>query len=82
MKQEPRYWLDSSANVTLLFRSLWGIGILLLLLDLWIHRHEQWSFAEVFGFHGFYGFVACVGLVLTARCLRILLKRPENYYDR
>jgi hypothetical protein len=29
-----------------------------------------------------YGFVACVLLVLTAKALRRLLKRPEDYYER
>lgn len=82
MNSERRYWLDSSKNVTLLFRSVWAVGILLLLADFWVHRHEAFGFAQLFGFHGFYGFVACVGLVLTAKALRRVLMRPEDYYDR
>ena len=82
MNSERRYWLDSSKNVTLLFRSVWAVGILLLLADFWVHRHEAFEFAQLFGFHGFYGFVACVGLVLTAKALRRVLMRPEDYYDR
>jgi hypothetical protein len=38
---------------------------------------ESW-----FGFYGWYGFVGCVGLVLVAKALRVILKRPEDYYDR
>lgn len=82
MNTQRQYWLDKAENVTLLYRSLWGIGLFLLLADLWIHRHEEFAFAHVFGFHGFYGFVACVVLVLTAKGLRTVLKRPEDYYDR
>lgn len=82
MIPERHYWLDSSENVTLLYRIVWGIGILLLLADFWVHRHEQFEFADIFGFHGFYGFVACVVLVLTAKGLRRVIKRPEDYYER
>ena len=34
-----------------------------------------------FGFHGLFGFVACVALVLAATALRRILKRPADYYD-
>jgi hypothetical protein len=81
-KSERRYWLDRSENVSLLYRAAWVIGVFLLLADLWIHRHEGFGFAELFGFHGVYGFVACVALVLAAKGLRRVLMRPEDYYDR
>ncbi len=50
------------------------------LLDLVIHRHETLGFAEFFGFYAWYGLVACVALVLAAKGMRRLVKRPENYY--
>lgn len=79
---EKRYWLDSKENVTKLVHGLWAICTLLLLADFVVHRHEEVTFAEWFGFYGIYGFVACVGLVLAAKELRKILKRPEDYYDR
>jgi hypothetical protein len=36
----------------------------------------------VFGFYGWFGFVACVALVLIAKQLRRIVMRPEDYYDR
>jgi hypothetical protein len=77
-----RYWLDGSENVTLIYRALWVAGILLLVADLVVHRHEEIGFAELFGFYGFYGFFACVALVLAAKLLRKLIMRPEDYYER
>ena len=44
--------------------------------------HGEFSVEHWFGFHGLFGFVACVGLVLTAKALRRILMRPEDYYDR
>jgi hypothetical protein len=33
------------------------------------------------GFYAFYGFVACVLLVLIAKQMRKVLMRKEDYYD-
>lgn len=78
-----QYWLDRSENVTKLYRGLWAIGLLLLAGDLVVHRHEEFGWAEWFGFYAVYGFCACVALVLAAKeILRRLVMRPEDYYDR
>jgi len=82
MSDQKKYWLDESANVTKLYRGLWALGILLILGDLALHKHEAFDFAAFFGFYGFYGFVACVALVLTAKAMRRVLMRGEDYYER
>jgi hypothetical protein len=82
MNEQNEYWLDSSRNVTKLFHGLWVMCLLLISIDLFLHRHEQFGFAALFGFHGAYGFFACVALVLAAKQLRRLLMRREDYYDR
>lgn len=82
MQKEKHYWLDDPANVKRLYVGLWAIGVLLLLLDLVIHRHAEAGFDGWFGFYGVYGFVACVVLVLVAKQLRRVLMRSEDYYDR
>lgn len=81
-KAEKSYWLDRRENVTKLFLGLCGVGLALALADLIVHRHDAVGFAQGFGFYAVYGFVACVALVLTAKALRRVLKRPEDYYDR
>jgi hypothetical protein len=75
-------WLDHPRNVTRLYRALWVVGFALLLGELLVHKHEDIAFAARFGFYALYGFVACVALVLTAKALRRVLKRPEDYYER
>jgi len=83
MKDEKTYWLDRSENVTKLYRGLWTIGIVLLLLDLVVHKHEDLEFASWLGFYAWFGFFACVALVLAAKeILRRLVMRGEDYYDR
>jgi hypothetical protein len=36
---------------------------------------------DLFAWYALYGFVACVSLVLLAKVLRVLIHRPEDYYD-
>jgi hypothetical protein len=62
-------------------RILLAVSIILLLLDLVIHRHDLFTWESWFGFYGFYGFVACVTLVFAAKVLRKLVMRREDYYD-
>ena len=82
MSEPKKYWLDRSENVTRLYRGLWGTGIGLLALDLFLHKHEEFGFAAWFGFYGVFGFFACVVLVLVAKKLRVVLMRSESYYER
>lgn len=79
--EKPR-WLDKSENVRKLYLTVWAIGIVLLVLDLVIHRHPETQFDGWFGFYCIFGFVACVSLVITAKGLRRILMRPEDYYER
>ena len=75
-------WLDHARNVSKLYYAVWVCGLVLVLLDFVMHRHDPIAFAERPGFYAAYGFLACVLLVLTAKSLRRLLKRPEDYYER
>jgi len=82
MAEHKRYWLDRPENVTKLYRAAWVIGLGLVALELTIERHEALALAGWFAFYALFGFVACVALVLTAKALRRLLKRREDYYER
>lgn len=79
---ERRYWLDDKRNVDKVYWGVWAICAVLLLVEPLVHKHGEFAFEGLFGFHGWYGLVACVALVLAAKGLRVLLKRPEDYYER
>lgn len=80
--QKKQYWLDEPGNVTRLYHGLWIVGLLLLVGDFLLHKHEDFAFAGWYFFYGVFGFVACVALVVAAKGLRRLLMRDENYYER
>jgi hypothetical protein len=52
----------------------------LLVIDFLYHRHSVHPWDSWRGFYAVYGFVGCVLLVLIAKLLRKLVKRPEGYY--
>ena len=78
---ERKRWLDYPANVRKVYFSVWIACAVLLGLELLIEKHVETEVERWFGFHGFFGLVACVGLVLAAKLLRRVISRPENYYD-
>ncbi|MCE2438102.1 MAG: hypothetical protein J4F39_01610 [Candidatus Latescibacteria bacterium] len=72
---------DKAGNVVKCQRALYAACALLLAADLVIVRHGHIAAEEWFGFHAWYGFAACVALVLIAQGLRMILGRKEDYYD-
>ena len=66
-------------------RKLWivfiSILIVLLLSDLFIHRHSYFEIDGFFAFPSIFGFLSCIFLVVISKIIGIFLKRPEGYYD-
>jgi len=76
-----RYWLDEPRNVDRLVYALYAICAGLFLADRLYVKHPHFVFEGWFGFFAVFGFVACVALVLGARQMRRVVKRPEDYYE-
>jgi hypothetical protein len=81
MARGKRYFLDKPANVTALWRVFVAVCAALLLVDLLYHRHVAHPWESLLGFYGLFGFIGIVLLIMTAKQLRRLLARKENYYD-
>lgn len=77
-----RYLFDNPRNVRLVVRGLTWTCVLLVALELLVHRHLSHDWEALFGFYALYGFVACVLLVLLAAEMRKLVMRDEDYYER
>lgn len=65
----------------IMFRILCVLCVIVVAADFFYDKHAYFAWERWIGFHGWFGFVACVALVLAAKQLRKLLKRPEDYYD-
>ena len=75
------HWLARPTTI----RRLWiGAGVVLAVVvafDLAVDHHPHFGVDGTFGFGAWYGFAACVALVLIAKALGVLLKRPDTFYD-
>ena len=74
-------WLVRPATT----RILWGAFALALaaivIADLFVEHHPELGVGGTFGFGAWFGFLSCVGLVVAARAIGLLLRRPDTYYD-
>ncbi len=67
-------------------RLLWAVFVAMLaasvLAELLVRRHGLFGIDETFAFNAWYGFGACVVLILGAKLIGYALKRRDTYYDR
>jgi hypothetical protein len=87
MQDEPptskaSHWLDEPHNVKRLWRGFLAVLALTVLAELLVSLHPQFGIESVFGFHAGFGFLACAAMIIVARALALLLKRPDTYYGR
>jgi drug/metabolite transporter (DMT)-like permease len=81
-QNEKKYLFDRPGNVTRLLACFFSSLVILLIIDLFVHKHPHFPWEGWLEFYAVYGFVACVALVITAKyILRPLVKRREDYYD-
>jgi hypothetical protein len=75
------HWLARESTI----KRLWIVfGLVLaatVLADLTIEHHPYFGLDGTFGFGAWYGFVACVALIVVAKGLGAVLKRPDTYHD-
>ncbi len=89
---EGTWWIARPENANKVFYTLCGVCALLLLGDIIFllysrsagnlgHLKGHFDFEDIPFFHGIYGFMAFVFVVLSGVQLRTVLMRPEDYYD-
>ncbi len=73
-------WVDKPRSANKIFWALAAACLVVFLLDFTYEKHGKFTIEDYPGFYGFYGFVMFTGLILAAKALRVLIKRPEDYY--
>lgn len=76
-----KHWLDNPRNVKRLWRLFLAVLAATVLVELAIPLHPHFEVEALFGFHAWYGFAACAAMILAAKGLGLLLKRPDTYYE-
>jgi hypothetical protein len=75
------HWLVRSGVIRLLWVAFIAILALLVALDLVVEHHPHFTLERTFAFGAWFGFASCVALIIVARVLGAILKRPDTYYD-
>jgi len=73
-------WVDKPGSANKIF---WGLAVasgLSFLADFTYKKYGNFDVEEIPGFYGAYGFIAFTALILIAKALRVLVKRPEDFY--
>lgn len=76
-----RHWLTRPATVRRLWQLFIAVLALTLLAELLVRHDVHFSVERLFGFNAAFGFLACAALIVLAKGLGVLLKRPDDYYD-
>jgi hypothetical protein len=74
------HWLVRPATIRLLWRVFGAVLGLTVAAQLWIAVHGHFGADGWFGFNAAFGFLSCVAMVVFAKLLGLLVKRPESYY--
>ncbi len=80
--RESDHWLARPSTIRLLWRVFIVILIVLVALQAVIKIKGYFTVDGWFGFGAVYGFASCLIMVLVAKGLGGILKRPEGYYDK
>lgn len=78
---QQKHWLVRPENIRLLWRLFIVILALTVLTELPLEGHPYFEIDGWFAFYAVFGFLACVGMIVFAKALGLLLKRPDDYYD-
>ena len=79
--QQTDHWLARPATIKLLWRIFIAVLIVLVLLQAFIYIKGYFGVDGWFGFGAVFGFLSCLAMVLVAKALGFVLKRPEDYFD-
>ena len=76
-----RHWLTQPETIRKLWRLFVVVLALTVLAELAVQPEAHFAVDRLFGFSALFGFVACAALIVTAKVIGIVLKRPDTYYD-
>ena len=73
-------WTDKKSNVDRIFWALALICAGLSLADFFYHKHGHYEIEQWPAIYGLVGFTVYAVVIFLAKGLRLIIKRPEDYY--
>jgi len=76
-------WFERRENVRKIIIALVVVCVVLVLAEFfYTNHHPHFGIESSFAFQAWFGFVTFVVIVFLGRFLRLIVSRPEDYYDR
>jgi hypothetical protein len=75
------HWLTRASTIKQLRIGALVVLAATVLMDLAIDHHPYFGLDGTPGFGAWFGFAACVAMIVFANALGAVLKRPDTYYD-
>lgn len=76
------HWLVRESTIKRLWVVFAVVLVATVLMDFFVQHERHFWLDGTFGFGAWFGFISCVVLILLAKAVGAVLKRPDNYYDR
>ena len=80
--KSDNHWLVRPGTIRILWIVFIAVLAVTVLLDLVIEHHPIFGLDGTIGFGAWFGFFSCVAMIVGAKALGVVLKRPDSYYDR
>jgi len=76
------HWLARPATLRLLWRGFIAVLVLTVAADFFVTEEAHLGIETSFAFNAWYGLLACAAMIAVAKALGLLLRRPDDYYER
>jgi hypothetical protein len=76
------HWLARAGTIRRLWIVFFAILAATVAADFFVEHQPHFWVDGTFGFGAWFGFVSCVALIVIAKLVGLVLKRPDTYYDR
>lgn len=76
------HWLARPETIRKLWVGFVVVLVLSVLADAFVSHDAHFVVDGTFGFAAWFGFVACIALILFAKGIGFFLKRPDDYYRK
>ncbi len=76
-----RHWLTRPEAVRAVWRLFIAVLAAVVLAGAFVPEEAHFDAERLPGFYAWFGFLACAVLIVLAKAIGVLLKRPDTYYD-
>ncbi len=82
MRFNPFIFFEKANRLRVLLIVFLILCLCLFVIDFFVKRYVYFEIESTYNFYSIYGFIMFSIIIFGSRLLRLLLGRPENFYDK